>query len=299
MKHTIARIAAAALSCALAASLSGCLGLNFFGSSAQEKSKPTDEQLCKNKKDVYIGRTFVDSLEACRRLSEKGDIKAEYVLGMLYADESVLTSFLDKNTRVAEGISHIRNAADSGLPEAQYALGEYYSENGNDDLALKYLSMAAENGNKEALTSLAMVYEQQGKCKEASEYYMREAAATGNASKSWLYLFLLNQSGCGNLKADPLVACGYLNATLNRTAAKTALLQTIEWEKNAGKSEAKDSVTTAVEKSAAYTKANKGACEKKAAHLAAGIAAKYGQSSAPASEETSAKDGKESDESDK
>ncbi len=244
---------------ALSAILLGGCSLSWFGGRSSESAAPSDESLCASKAQIVANRTYHDSWQACERLAAKGDHKAEYVLGLLYTDKSVLGGFLDPETRFDEGIRHIRNAADHNIPAAQRFLGEYYEKNGQGDLARSYLSRAADLGDPEAMIGVATSYETAGQCSRALPYYEREITANRAAAEGWIYLYLMTYNGCGDLKSSPALACGYYHNALNSSAHNT-VLSLISYEKSSGTAAKNGSITRTTAAVQEYYKKNLQSC---------------------------------------
>ncbi len=95
-------------------------------------------------------------ISALRAKAESGNAKAQFDLGMIYAD--------GKGVRLdyAEAIKWHRKAADQGSSNAQYKLGwiYYYSYGVSQDYAkaAKWYRKAADQGNANAQESLGLVY---------------------------------------------------------------------------------------------------------------------------------------------
>lgn len=84
-----------------------------------------------------------------REQAEKGDKKAQGVLGIYYITESGRTGNLER------GLYWLIKSANNGLPESQYVLGVIYSDAFFEDVidinkSLFYLSQAANSGIKES-----------------------------------------------------------------------------------------------------------------------------------------------------
>ncbi len=241
-------------------------GLMLTGCSLWHKTSEkvvTDKDLCTSKQQIVINGGYYSAWKACERLTAKGDYEAEYVLGMLYADDKILGSFLNSETRVQEGIAHIKNAADHNIPEAARTLGEFYDQQGNTSEALKYLEIAANAKDTDAIISLAATYESMGQCQKAKKLYQEEIALKKDNAEGWLYLFLISTEGCSDLKPNMNEACGYYHKVVTTQAAST-LQSLLHFEENNGTSKEKASITSTAEKIHNYYLKNQNSCEQKA-----------------------------------
>ena len=241
-------------------SISACSFLNFWGGEP-EKPKIDDKTLCSSKKEIITNHTYIPSFEACKRLSELGDLNATYVLGLLYTDTEILTSFLDPATRVDEGIAMVKKAADGGVTAAQKTLGTYYAdEKGNYQEAAVYLQKAADRGDTDALIDLGTVYENLEQCTDAVKTYQKEIAKNGKNADGYFYLSLLYVSGCKDLKKDLNNACGYF-ALAQESQIKNTILQVLEYESQTGAAKNKNSVTNALKVIHEYEVKNPQKCQ--------------------------------------
>ena len=97
-----------------------------------------------------------EAVEDLERLTEHGDVHAQYFLGLLYRDGGLLLPD-------AEQAAHwLELAAKRDLPAAQYALGKLYLSDDPEvhdvDDGLQWLERAARNGNADAAYSLGKEY---------------------------------------------------------------------------------------------------------------------------------------------
>ena len=114
--------------------------------------------------------------------ADQGYAPAQYLLGSLYLEGSLVPQDLQKGTAL------IRQAAEQGIPEAQYVLGTCYLQGcgirKNRVQGCKWLEKAVQQGNPEAVLSLAACYaEGEGVAKDlnhAIDLYESAAAAGEN-----------------------------------------------------------------------------------------------------------------------
>ena len=97
-----------------------------------------------------------EAVEDLERLAEYGDVHAQYFLGLLYRDGSLLLPD-------AKQAAHwLELAAKRDLPAAQYALGKLYLSDDPEvhdvDDGLRWLESAARNGNTDAAYRLGKEY---------------------------------------------------------------------------------------------------------------------------------------------
>ena len=97
-----------------------------------------------------------EAVEDLERLAEYGDVHAQYFLGLLYRDGSLLLPDAEQATHWLE------LAAKRNLPAAQYALGKLYlsddPEVHDTSDGLRWLERAARNGNTDAAYRLGKEY---------------------------------------------------------------------------------------------------------------------------------------------
>lgn len=98
----------------------------------------------------------LDDIERCRQDAERGDCKAQYLLGDCYENGKGVKK------DHAEAAKWFRKAAEQGHPQAQFELGSLY-ENGwgvdeDKQEAIKWLVMAAEQGVNEDAYDLALIH---------------------------------------------------------------------------------------------------------------------------------------------
>jgi TPR repeat protein len=124
-----------------------------------------------------------DGVEALKARAEKGDVKAQYNLGLCYYNgESVQQDY-------ADAVKWLRKAADQGEAAAQHFLGQcYYLGRGvpqDYTEAVKWYHKAAEQGNATAQWVLGMCYYNgQGVSQDYTESvkWLRKAADQGEAA---------------------------------------------------------------------------------------------------------------------
>ena len=126
-------------------------------------------------------------VERLQRRAEQGDAEAQYTLGEMYYDGSVVSQ------NYAEAAKWTRKAAEQGHAEAQYFLGDmYYLGEGvaqSDTKSAEWTRKAAEQGHAEAQLSLGEMYAAglgvpQNDTK--AEEWTRKAAEQGHAGAQWL-----------------------------------------------------------------------------------------------------------------
>lgn len=96
---------------------------------------------------------------------EYGIAEAQYLLGISYLEG------IDRDKNVEEGMKWLKMAADQNLPEAMGEFGTYCSDFGKDELAEKYLLLAAKIPSNWAYYNLGHLYYNKGKLDLAEKYY--------------------------------------------------------------------------------------------------------------------------------
>ena len=86
----------------------------------------------------------VEAIKWYRKAAEQGDARAQFSLGVMYAEGDGVAKDLE------EAIKWWRKAAEQGLEHAQYSLGLEYGGTGEYDEAYKWIRKAAEQGLAEA-----------------------------------------------------------------------------------------------------------------------------------------------------
>lgn len=96
---------------------------------------------------------------------EYGIAEAQYLLGISYLEG------IDREKNVDEGMRWLKKAADQYLPEAMGEFGTYCSDFGKNELAEKYLLLAAKVPSNWAYFNLGHLYNNIGKLDLAEKYY--------------------------------------------------------------------------------------------------------------------------------
>lgn len=116
-----------------------------------------------------------------------------------------LGNILERTQTRINGNDHIwyyQRAAEKGVPDAQYLLGEYYYDEThlekNDSLATHWLSLAAAQGHASAQNLLGIIHEKSGDYSIASLWYRRavengSGAARVNLGTCYLYGYGVQQ----------------------------------------------------------------------------------------------------------
>lgn len=241
--------------------IQSCSITNLFGGSNEQANNETQsiKSLCTSKQNIVANHSYVSSLKACRELSNQGDMNATYTLGLLYTDQNILTSFLDPNTRVNEGINYITKAADSGVVKAQVALADYYAET-NLDKSIYYNQLAVNQGDTGAMLNLASIYENQKQCKKALDLYQKEIQKNKPNAHGYFYSAILYESGCQDLPQNMPKACSYLRVAQN-TSLNTTINQVMMYERENGTYTQHDSITATVNRIKNFDQNNRAVCE--------------------------------------
>ncbi len=97
-----------------------------------------------------------DAVESMRELAENGDVHAQYFMGKLYLDGSLVIPDSEA------AMNWIHKASTSGYAPAQYALGKLYLSDDasvhDSELGIQWLEYAAYNGNHYAAYRLGKEY---------------------------------------------------------------------------------------------------------------------------------------------
>ncbi len=160
----------------LAATLLGCGALL-----AQEKT-PAAPTVSTGTLSLKAMEGDAKALAELRGRAEKGEVSAQYFLGLMYANGQGVAK--DE----VEAVKWYRKAADQGFARAQFNLGVMYADGrgvAKDEVeAVKWYRKAADQGNAGAQLNLGLMYDTgQGVAKdevEAVKWY-RKAADQGNA----------------------------------------------------------------------------------------------------------------------
>lgn len=101
---------------------------------------------------AYLAGDVVGSMPLLRRAADAGHAPAQVMLG----------DILDKSEFDEEAVVYFRKAADQGSADGQFGLGSMYSsgEGVKKDLAIarKWITMAAEQGQKQAIGVMAQAF---------------------------------------------------------------------------------------------------------------------------------------------
>jgi TPR repeat protein len=150
----------------------------------------------------------LDDIERCRQDAERGDCRAQYLLGDCYENGKVVKK------DHAEAAKWFRKAAEQGHPKAQFELGSLY-ENGwgvEEDMqeAIKWLVMAAEQGVNEAAYDLALIHAHgdgvEQDLHEAAKWYQMAAERGYEDAQLMLGLLYCDDEGLN----DPAEAAKWL-----------------------------------------------------------------------------------------
>ncbi len=117
---------------------------------------PAWADLFQDGEDAYANKDYATALHDFRPLADKGDARAEFILGVMYANGLGVPQD-DK-----EAVKWFRLAADQGTAGAQYSLGLMYA-NGlgvprDHKEAVKWYRLAADQGHASAQTNLGAMY---------------------------------------------------------------------------------------------------------------------------------------------
>ena len=149
-----------------------------------------------------------DAVERCRQDAERGDCKAQYLLGDCYENGKGVQK------DHAEAAKWFRKAAEQGHPQAQFELGSLY-ENGwgvEEDMeeAIKWLVLAAEQGINEAAYDLALIHAHgdgvEKDLHEAAKWYQMAAERGFEDAQLMLGLLYCDDEGLN----DPAEAAKWL-----------------------------------------------------------------------------------------
>lgn len=145
----------------------------------------------------------VKSFEACKVQAEKGDVRAQTKLGMMYYDGKGIAPSR------TEALKWWRKAAENGDAEAQCHVGFCHSDGRGvvkDEVeAIKWFRKSAEQGYAEAQYWMGSCYDEGlGVAKDAAEAvkWFRKAADQGDATSQF-------SLGCSFMVKDPAYAVGW------------------------------------------------------------------------------------------
>lgn len=141
---------------------------------------------------------------ALRRAAAEGDAKAQYLIGLRYAEGDAGMRDMEKSVR------WLRLAATAGLAPAQYRMGVLYERGEgvefNLNQARAWYGRAARNGNLKAMHNLAVIEggkNGSGDYTDAAKWYTK--AAEHGLSDSQFNLGVLKEHGLGT-SLDPIEA---------------------------------------------------------------------------------------------
>ena len=132
-------------------------------------------------------------LKIARKLAEEsaGSKYGQFVLGLLELDSKKPT----------QAVIHFNAAAAQNYDEAQIALGELCLKDGKKDEALRWLNLAAEQGNKNAFFSIAQIYSsdaaQNAHSFREAERWFKLAQETGHPYAEDMLKGMKSRSGFG------------------------------------------------------------------------------------------------------
>ena len=148
------------------ASTQGVMGDQYRESVQEDTSSSVaiskEEDSCKIKGPGAAGRAEHDTaLKELRPLAEKGDVKAQYLLGTTYYQNPGAT-IDDMRLNYQEAAQWLRKAAEQGSAEGQAAMGWLYEKGHgvSPDIleASRWYERSAKQGLAEAQYSLALLY---------------------------------------------------------------------------------------------------------------------------------------------
>jgi TPR repeat protein len=151
---------------------------------------------------AYQASDYKAAMNELLPLANKGHAKSQYVLALIYFDNS--TTLRDS----AKGVEWLKQAAENGLVEAQSFLGESYLHGVYTDKssskALKWLNLAAKGGDSSAQALLCHMYasEEHGKPNEQKSFEWCLAAAKQGDAQSQSDVGFLYYFGRGYVKKD-------------------------------------------------------------------------------------------------
>ncbi|MDR1907251.1 MAG: sel1 repeat family protein [Holosporales bacterium] len=130
------------------------------------------DQGCPEAKDAY-NKCLIKNIKRYEWLANMGDVFGQHLYGLC-----LMRSGNEKNAVL--GLSYIKEAADRGLPEAQYNYA-VCRERGDGcfvviDEALDYYKKAASQGDVESMFRAGILFEKDSRLTEALAYYERAAA---------------------------------------------------------------------------------------------------------------------------
>ena len=149
------------------------------------------EQLAQGS-SAFMNEEYETAFKLLKPLAEKGNALAQYLLGVMYVEDSIKGIKQDD----IEAFKWYHKAAEQGVAKAQFDLGNmYYNGEGvKQDYveAAKWYRKAAEQGEVEAQLNLGFMYDSgngvQQDHAEARKWYL-EAAGQGGTSSTIKFRF--------------------------------------------------------------------------------------------------------------
>ena len=127
------------------------VAITFAGSPSDNSPSVSDNDLTRSADEAAKSGEYATALRLYRQLAEKGNARAQYILGRMY-DESVPPD-------IKEAVKWYQLAAAQGYAEAQYKLGTMYEDGKgvpqDKTEAVKWYQLAAAQGYAKAQYRLA------------------------------------------------------------------------------------------------------------------------------------------------
>lgn len=130
-------------------------------------AQETIEKICLHSKGINNER-LNKALKWLKVIAEQGNTEMQYKLGVIYS--------LGNIKDFTHAHEYYKMAAETGYAPAQYELGKMYALKNHDE-AKKWLTLAAEQGEKRASHNLAALYYYKENNKEKSLYWATHAGA--------------------------------------------------------------------------------------------------------------------------
>jgi TPR repeat protein len=140
-------------------------------------------------------KNFTRAREIYESLAEKGDVKAQYNLGLMYASGDGVAY------DAAKAASYFKKAAEQGYPDAQYTLAvmTFNKELENLDYmqAIQWYQAAAKQGHLKSQENLGILFYRGDAIEQDlnSSIYWFQLAANQNSSEAQQYLAYIYSNG--------------------------------------------------------------------------------------------------------
>ena len=232
----------------LSFALTALLSVNAFAQTERQNAEFESENTVA-KLACYYQQDYVTAEKIWQKWAEQGNPRAKSNLGYLYL-RGCTSPY---NPKGRPELNHIKaiplleEAAQAGIIQAQYLLGDYLSGDGHPEKerlrGMKFLEQSAEQGHELAQNQLAYLYLTLGNQNHDKYYYWtRKAAEQGNADSQRRLAIGLDEGKY--LKRDCKQAEGWIRRAAEQNDGETYKLL-VHWYQNGSACFRKDAAEAA------------------------------------------------------